>query len=625
MTLNDAGSSSTETDGAVRFGQFAFDPGSGELFRSGRPVHLAPTPARVLARLLRAPGKVVTRDRLELDIWGQRSDDGGRSLNFAIRQVRTALGDAADSPRYVETLRARGYRFIAPVEREGPPDHDAAAPPAGRIARKAGGWRPTLLAPALIMIAWVAMRGADPVADGAPPMLAVLPLERLSADSTDEYFVTGLRDELITALARLDPERLGVIGRGSVERYRGDPRSAAQIARELGVDYVIEGSVTPEADRVRVVVSLVDAQDGTLVWAERFEHAEPTTVELERAIAARVATAVAPEVGTAVAGRGERAGPGAVAREHYLKGRYLLRHGPPDRLREAIDWLRQAVEAAPEYAAAREALGLSLRRAGRFEEAQRELERSLRLEPRSTEARVALADDALLRQWQPVRARRHLELAVAIDAGSVLGHQAYARYLSLLGEHERAIAEIRTALRLDPVSPLVTADVGRIYYRAGRFEEAERFCAKTLELLPDAESASYCLINIAMLRGRPADAVPEALRILAARKAEEATVSAVRGAEASVAMTRFWRWRLEWLRSLAAGGAAVDVPIAQTHLWLDEPEQAIDALQRALESRSPVLPLVSGDPCFARLHDDPRFQRIVASTGLPPLEAPRIS
>jgi TolB-like protein len=211
----------------LRFDPFQLDPATGELRCDGRPVKLQPQPARVLALLAERAGQLVSRDAIYRELWsGETFVDFEQGLNYCIRQIRTALDDDARSPKYVETLQRRGYRFMARVER------DVSSAGRGKV------------------------------------LLAVRPFENLSADADQEYFSDGLTDEMITQLARLNPERLGVIARTSAMKYKGSRKSVSDIGRELGADYVLEGGVRRFGARVRVTAELIQVEDETHVWAE---------------------------------------------------------------------------------------------------------------------------------------------------------------------------------------------------------------------------------------------------------------------------------------------------------------------------------------------------------------------
>ena len=624
----------------IEFGRFRFSPDTGELWRNGSAVHLAPKPGKVLALLVGSPGRLVARSKIEAEVWGGQPIDLERSVNFAIRQVRTALGDAADAPVYIETLPRRGYRFIAPVREVTAPVTrptvegalpEGAAHPGPERSVDLPGW----LAPSRRKVAGgallVALVGAFGVAGGRIPgttasagdglgdgaTLAILPLDRLGDDATHDYFVSGLTDEVITRMARLDPERLTVIAPVSAGRAAGAGGSDAEIAELLSADYLLRGSITPTGEAVRVGVRLLDASDGSVLWADRYVEPIPTSPALEYEIALRVGEALrrelplegsAPDPAFPVAGE---------ARAAYLQGSYLLDRGGYGRLNDALELLERAVDQASAYAPAHTALGRALVRMGRRSEAWSHLNEAVRLDPSAAEPRVALGMDALYAQWDLDVARRHFEEALARDPGNVLSHHPFAYFLSIAGRHQEAISRIETALRLDPVSPLVNGDVGRIYYRAGRFDDAKEQCLHTLTLAPTHAAALSCLINIHVLQGDPAGALPFAIRSLGAGDDAKETKGRLMALPPSEAMSSFFEGRLAELEAALEDGVPTHVQIAQTLIFLGRTEEALDALEAALAAGSTVLPQVPGDPCFAVLAGHPRFEAIVKAMGIP--------
>ena len=244
-------SSQGSSPGLLRFEPFQLDVATGELYKHGRPVRLQPQPIRVLALLVMHAGRLVTREEIRAQVWsGDTFVDFEQGLNYCIKQIRAALGDDAKAPSYVETLQRRGYRFVAHVER-------VAAEP--------------------------------PPAPAGKALIAVLPFENLSGDPEQEYFNDGLTEEMITQLSRLNPQRLGVIARTSAMKYKATPKTASQIGRELGVSYLLEGSVRRAAGRVRVTAQLIQVSDQTHVWAQSYDRNFDDMLALQSDIAQAIA------------------------------------------------------------------------------------------------------------------------------------------------------------------------------------------------------------------------------------------------------------------------------------------------------------------------------------------------
>lgn len=597
------------------FGRFRFDVATGELWRDGHAVRLAPKPAEVLKILIGAAGQLVTRSEIEKQVWGDVPIDLDRSVNFAIRQIRSALGDSADSPTYVETLPKRGYRFIAPVSTRGVEPEAAEAPPASRPRR----WWPVAAVAALAVVAALSTRagGAPAAESGDRPMLAVLPLTQLGESNEFDFFVSGLRAELITRLARLDPDHLGVIARTSSWRASRSSDTDEQIGQELSAAYLLSGTVTGDQDNVRVNMRLVSSADGEVLWSQRYVESVPTSLELEFEIATRVGEAlrgrlvpdlVPRRLATAVVPVS------AETREPYLRGLYLLEFGRR-RLDDALDFLNTAVSTDSTYAPARAALGRALIMNRDREAARVHLQRAIDLDPDLADPHIALAVDALYARWDQATADRHFTRAVALDPGNVLSHHPYSYHLSIAGRHEEAIRTIETALRLDPVSPLVNGDVGRIYYRAGQFDQAKRQCARTLDLVPDDATALSCLINIHMLEGREDLALPFAQTMVDAQAPDANLV--LEEASPEAAMRDYFAWRVASMRRVIDRGGDAFVALAQAALFVGDTDVALDALEAALARRSTILPQVPGDPCFAILKGNPRYEAVIAAMGIP--------
>src|ERR1700722_17213803 len=339
----------------VRFGIFQLDLTARELRKAGVKVKLQEQPFRVLALLVDRAGQVVTREELQQKVWPTDVFVGfDQGLNNAIKKVRDALGDSADSPRFIETVDRHGYRFVAPV---------GAVPGRPSEPRFHFGWR-TLRNTALIGLgaasliaalaywAWhgSAMRGRPP---SEKVILAVLPFDNLSRDPDQEFFSDGLTEEMIAQLGRLNPERLTVIARGSVAKYKGSSLAVNQIGAELHADYLIQGSVRRASDRVRITVQLIQARDQTDLWAESYDR------ELKDVLAVQdsVVRSIASEIHIALTEEQEKrlAAPRQIspeAYEAYLKGRYYWNKRTGESMQKAEQYFEQAIDRDPSYAAA---------------------------------------------------------------------------------------------------------------------------------------------------------------------------------------------------------------------------------------------------------------------------------
>jgi TolB-like protein/DNA-binding winged helix-turn-helix (wHTH) protein len=359
--MNDRG----QKPGVVRFGTFELELGSGESRKGGALVKLQPQHFQLLALLAERAGQVVSREEIRRALWDNETFvDFDRSINFSVNQIRGALDDDPHSPRYIETLPRKGYRFIAPVGEAGDERAKAeTAPEPGVVSKpvQARLWR--LLsagaAVALVAIVLAAKMGVAPHL-GAKPIesLAVLPLENLSNEPEQDYFAEGMTDELIADLAKISALR--VISRTSVMQYKGTKKPIAEIARELNVDAVLEGTVTREKGRVRITAQLISTAPEKHVWADKYERDMADVLKLEAEVARAIAQEIRIHVTSDEAAR--LSGAASVrpeAYEEYLLGRYHLWKNNNAEQEQAIEHFNRAIQLQPDYAAAYGLLSLT--------------------------------------------------------------------------------------------------------------------------------------------------------------------------------------------------------------------------------------------------------------------------
>lgn len=489
----------------ARFGVFEADPRSGELTKNGRRVRLQEQPFQLLSALLQRPGEVVTREELQGLLWPRTIVDYDHGLNKAVSKIREALGDSAENPRFVETVARRGYRFLAdvaviddraarafvadPATNAAPaPDH---APGAGGTLRKPAAWMGlTLLSMAALL---ACLHLWSPRAQAAHS-LAVLPLVNMSDDGSQDFLADGMTAELITQLGKVSSLR--VISRTSAMAYKGASKSLATIARELDVDAVVEGTVTRSGTHVRISAELVHVPDDKHIWANSYEGDVRDSLTLQ----AQVARAVAHEV-QATLSHGEQAAldrAGVVdplAYENYLKGRFFLNKRTGDDLRTAIRYFRQAIETDRSYAEAYSGLADAYALAGDWEygvlssreafpKAVEAATRALELDNTLGEAHASLAFALDLYGWNWDVAGSEFETAIHLNPGYATAHHWYAWHLMLMGKNAEAIAELRRAQSLDPLSLIVGADIADALCINHDFDAAIELIGRTLELDP---------------------------------------------------------------------------------------------------------------------------------------------
>jgi len=351
----------------VRTGLFEIDFGSGEVHKEGRKVPMQEQPFRVLAILLERPGEVVTREQLQARLWLADTYVGfDEGLNTAIRKLRVAFGDSAENPRFIETVSRRGYRFVAPV-REAvagtPQPSDSVAATDAAELKRGRPWR--IRRPALALSAaalFVTLAGVAYLArwhSSANPdaqkrvMLAILPFQNLSNDPEQEYFSDGLTEETITDLGQLTPEQLGVIARTSAMAYKRTNKTISQIGHELRVDYILEGSVRRDGEKVRIAAQLIRVQDQTHLWAQSYDRKLPDFLDVQN----ELAQVISQQVGLRLT-PGQKSGLETTrkvdpeAYDLYLKGLYYWNMLTPTGFSQAINYFQEATKRDPKYALA---------------------------------------------------------------------------------------------------------------------------------------------------------------------------------------------------------------------------------------------------------------------------------
>jgi len=641
----------------MQLGPYRFDPASGELWaassehrpgtragaRTGtQPVaRLRPQAAQVLSLLLERPGRLVSRREIQDAVWPDTEVELDQGLNACIREIRTALGDRADEPTFVETVPRRGYRWIAPVEDRAPGGsrHGARLGLAAAVG-------------ALVFVALAADLGRDrpaapltgveprrPTGQAARSTLVVLPLENLGGDPEQDYLAEGLTEELITELARIHPERLGVIARTSALHYRGSSKTVAEIAGELDADYVLEGSVRPGVDRVRITAQLLRPDDQTHLWAQSWDRPWNDVLAIQRDIARRVADALSmqllepfdsPEVPAAPA-----------VRDRLLRARYLLERTYARKAEEeagiarARELLEEARSLDPAHAPVTVELARARWRQGAPEDALKLVETVLERDPGRhparqpgrAEAHLLRAMLALFEELDWETSRRHFETAARLAPGSAEVHQTYAFYFTFTGRHERAIEEVERALRLDPVSPNVRADVGWVYFYARRWQDAARQCRAMLELTPENRSAERCVMLAHLQAGDLEAARGRAVALLEKAEAPEDTIRQLVTAPGDTWLPTYWRWRLERVATRTEMPESWRrVETARALLGLDRRDEALASLERAFGSEACAAVLSVGvDPRFDPLRREPRFRSLLAELAGQPTSAPALA
>ena len=608
-----------------RFGDFAFDPSSGELHKHGLKVRLQEQPYQILMLLLARPGEVVTRERVRQALWpGDTFVDFDVSVNSAIKRLRDALNDSAEKPRFVETLPRRGYRFIAPVEAlptlSPPPAVPATTTPAreSRFSRVAA---PVTLAVVLgaLVLGGTGDRGpGDRSGLAAVRSSAVLPFENLSGDEEQDYFVDGVTDAVITNLAQI--RALRVISRTSVMQYKRTNKLLPRIADDLNVDAVVEGTVTRSGDRVRVSAQLIHAPTDRHLWARTYDRELRDVLTLQAELAAAIAAAV--EIQLAPAERLRLAAARPVDREAYeayLKGRFFSNKRTGQGMAKAVDFFQQAIERDPAYAPAWSGLSDAYRMFGLqglppsecMPKAETAARKALALDDTLAEAHASLAGVLYRYHWDWPGAEREFQRSLELDPGSAEGHRAYAMYLLTVRRHEEGLAEMRRARELSPLSTWINGELAAALVRARHYDEAIEQAQKTLEIDPKLFGAHWTLFAAHLAQGD---------RPRAAAMLENGLSSASTNPWLGYAygITGRPREALEVLARLEKQSREHYVTpqyLALVHLGLGHKNQVFALLERTYEERA--FEATGFMFLHDQLADDPRFQDLLRRMRLP--------
>ena len=617
----------------ARFGGFEIDLRTGELLRQGRKIRLTDKPFQVLVSLLEHPGELVTREELQQRLWSDDTFvDFDNNLNATVSRLREALNDSAQGPRFIETIPRKGYRYVGP-----PPvwsDPDTAASTTGSPRGRRGAVLAIgLLAAAVVVVGLVLRRtpSAEPedpesAAVAERSMLAVLPFEDLSEDPHQEYLAAGLTEDLLTRLGGVAPGRLGVIARTSVRQYEDTEKTIEEIGAELGVDWVVEGSVRVQGARVRVNAQLIRVSDQTHAWAETYDRDAGDLLAIQGDIAQQVAAAVVPRLllpPPEESLRGGTADPRAF--DEMLQGLFDLAADDIEPSRWAAEHFEAAVAVDPTYARAWAALAdarnIEFFGAATPEEAERistaaraAARRALELDPSMAEAHAALAFAELYHDLDAAAADRTLapllgpERSEHVNSAQALHLAAAALAASELPEE--AIATASRALRLDPGSNRALPRLGWYQLFAGRPAAAEATCRRALERDPDSRTASECLYQALLRSDRGEEAVRVLGTMLLAEGVPQERFADVDPEDPASAVPAVERIRLEHIFQRRSEDPAAPFDAATAFALLGEVDRAFAALERALESRDTRLLYLAVDPRFEALRDDPRFSAL---------------
>ena len=602
---------------------FEVDLRAGELTKRGLRTRLQDQPFQVLAMLLEKPGELVTREELQKKLWSQTVVDFDHGLNKAINKIREALGDSAESPRFVETVARRGYRFLADVTEFDAAELTGAGVPPTRALRTRVwiGFGLTLALATSLSWVFYSQRHSPPKIRS----LAVLPLESLSGDASQDYFADGMTDALISDLGQISALR--VISRTSVMTYKRVRRPLREIARELNVEAVVEGTVVRSGERVRITAQLIQVPEERHLWAQSYEGDLQDTLALQN----NVARAIAEQIRVTLSRREEAALENSrkvnpEAYDAYLKGRYFWNKRTGEGLKKAVDYFDSAIAADAGYANAFSGLADSYALMGDWEygilsprdafpKAKAAATKALALDPNLSEAHTSLAFILDLYDWSWASAEEEYKRALALNPGYATAHHWYAWHLMVMGRNGEGIAELRKAESLDPLSLIISADIADALCIAHRYDESVEQSQKTIAMDPYFAVAHYQLGQALEQKHRHDEAIAEFRRAIELAGGNTTFESNLANAYAVSGRKEAAKKIAKDLEGRQSQSSSTAANIALIYVGLGDNTEAMAWLDKAYQAR--FNPSILLRPVFDPLRSDARFQDLLHRIGLP--------
>ena len=619
----------------VRFRDFELDVGGYALRRGGRRVRLERQPMDLLLLLVGRRGQLVLRSEIVDALWPKDVFvDVENGVNTAIRKLRQALRDSPDMPTFIETVPGKGYRFIADVEVVAgpippPPAFVTDAEPRAQVAGKRMRARlvmgaVSIAAGAGVLLLWAWKR---PIPSGTRVTIAVLPFDNLNRDAQVDYLASGLTEDTIVSLGRIDPEHVSVIGRTSIVAYKGTTKSLAEIGRELGTDYLVESSLRTESSHLRITARLVRVRDQVQIWSDSFDRNTSSILglqqEISAAIAEQIRTRLSPDRQRTLAHRHTQ---NAEGYDLFLRGRHFLDQRTPEGMQRAIDSFQRATVADPAYSLAWANLALAYgssplnsdvdpRRVSR--DAREAAVRAVAANPGLAEAQHAMGQVDWAIEWHWSAAEAAFRRAIELDPSYSLVHLTLGHLLSQTGRHAEAEMFMRRARELDPLAPLSYALSSQVAFQArdyaGALQYANRAIAldqefwighqmrgQALEQLGDADLALQALATAARLSGQNSKPLSLTGYILA----RSGRTTDARNLLGALEMASSQRYVPPYALALVEAG-------------LGNADAVFASLDRAYAARDVHLIFLTVDAKWDRFRADPRFGQLLARWGFP--------
>jgi TolB-like protein/DNA-binding winged helix-turn-helix (wHTH) protein/Tfp pilus assembly protein PilF len=625
-----------KTKRLFEFGRFRLDSAERVLLADGHAVPLTPKAFETLMALLEDSGHILEKDELLNRIWPDTFVEEG-TLAQNISTLRKALGETEDGSAYIETIPRRGYRFVGTVreidlrpgsEQRFPPVPAVIAPP----ARIRPSWITALALVAALLLAVFLARGWIWPATGPAQsrvMLAVLPFQNLSGDSQQEYFSNGLTEEMITQLGDLEPSRLGVIARTSAMQYRDTKKSAREVGRELGVDYILEGSVRREGDRVRITAQLIQVKDQTHLWARDYDRNLREILALQSDVAGAIAREI--KLKLTPEERSRLASVPALdpeAYELYLKGRYFWNKRSEDGFVKAIQYFGQAIARDPKYPQAYAGLAdayallgslsnAQMPRSTAMPKAKAAAQQALQLNDSLAEAHTSLAFVEMQHEWDWPGSEKEFRRAIELNPNYATAHQWYAVWLMAQGKSAAALEEERRAQEADPLSLIIKTDTAQLLACSGRYDEAAQQAQRALEMDPGFFLAHFYLAEAYTAKQQYQAAILEFQKALDISKGDPWVSSGIARAYALAGQKRKSEAILRDLLNVAKNREELAIQLARIYAAQGENDQAFAWLEKAYQHREGGLILLDVVRDFQSLRGDPRFDDLLQRIGLP--------
>ena len=634
-------------------GDFTLEPEARVLSRGGQPVHLARRPFQVLLFLVENRERVVGRREL-LDLFWEGCDVYDETLTKCVGAIRRALQDKSE--QLIETRYAEGYRYIGPLEERlvnntpslaankpkrigqtvceaQADDSPLAEKPCGQVLLSpprrypravVGALALTVLLVAVLGLLAFRTRQANTATEAVPPVvrtLAVLPLRNLTGDAGNEYLSDGLTDSLINELARVN--ELKVISRASVFTFKNRETDPRIVGRQLGVAYLLEGSINRSNERIRINLHLVNTADGSIVWTgDSFDRALTDIFTMQDELSCSVAENLRAVLCGA---RGhKRYTENVAAYQAYLQGRYYWNKRTGAGIRKSIEYYQQAIALDANYALAYAGLADSYVQGvwhvpfvpeEVLPQAKAAALQAVALDDLLAEAHTALAGVYAM-EWNWGATGRELQRAIELNPNYARAYHAQAFHLMVTGHKDEAVAAIERARSLDPLNLVVNTDIANIFFGVRRVDEALRQWEKTLELDPNFSLVYRQRAEAYIFKGDEAAAAADYLKEMELNGEAPAKIAACRQAYAAHGLKGIWRKQLdELLAQRARGGYASPIGLAYMYMRLGQKDEALAQLEQVYRTRSVTI-LLAVSPAFDSLRSDPRFQDIMRRTGL---------